>query len=837
MSFLDRIMNKKSFFITAVLVLSFASAGYAQPWDGNGVEGDPYQIWDAEDMQAIGANPVYWDAHFLLMADIDLSAYTGTSYNIIGSGVHFAGVFDGNNHTISNFTYDSTGTNCIGLFGQIKDPNAEVKDLGLINPDVNAGSVYCVGSLAGSFWAGTISGCYVEGGSVTGGHYVGGLVGDTMIYGYISNSYYEGNVTGEDAIGGLVGWNNSEISECHSTGNVTGENNEIGGLVGHNARDGYISNSHSEGNVTGEDWVGGLVGWNDEGYISNCHSTGEIAGFERVGGLVGWSEYGDIERCFSEGGISGHWDVGGLVGYAEGGNIQSSYSLGSVTGEFCIGGLAGYNRSNIQDCYSMCSVSGVMEIGGLVGGNPGDIHGCYSTGSVAGEDYVGGMVGYGNPDYVTDSYWDVNTSGQIDSDGGIGLTTSRMQSESTYLFWGCEGWTIDDGNDYPRLAWEGKPGEVMEGLGCGTEEDPYLVYEAIHMQMIGANERDWDKHYKLMADIDMSAYTGTGFNMIGRCYYGESFLGVFDGGGHTISNFTFDSNDVNCVGLFGSIGYSGYDTNAKVRNLGLVDPNIDAGTGLLVGSLVGSLARGAIINCYVEGGSVSGRNYVGGLVGGNSFGEISNSCSSSSVTGASKVGGLVGTGGDISNSYSAGSVAGQEDVGGLVGFSGGNIVNCYSTGSVAGDSNVGGLVGYEYPSSYSDYIACFWDSDVNPDVNGIGNTTDPNVVGLPTVLMQTESTFTDAGWDFVGEVINGPNDIWDICEGTNYPKLAWSIPAGDFICPDGVNMLDFAILGDAWFTDPNMSNWDPACDISEPNDNCIDGLDLDVFTDNYLTGF
>lgn len=40
----------------------------------------------------------------------------------------------------------------------------------------------------------------------------------------------------------------------------------------------------------------------------------------------------------------------------------------------------------------------------------------------------------------------------------------------------------------------------------------------------------------------------------------------------------------------------------------------------------------------------------------------------------------------------------------------------------------------------------FWGSEVNLDVNGTGNTDDPNTVGLPTALMQTESTFTDAGW-------------------------------------------------------------------------------------------
>ena len=63
-------MNKKSVLITAAMVLVFTSAGYGQPWDGNGVDGDPYQIWTAEEMQAIGADANYWDAHFVLMADI-----------------------------------------------------------------------------------------------------------------------------------------------------------------------------------------------------------------------------------------------------------------------------------------------------------------------------------------------------------------------------------------------------------------------------------------------------------------------------------------------------------------------------------------------------------------------------------------------------------------------------------------------------------------------------------------------------------------------------------------------------------------------------------------------
>jgi hypothetical protein len=51
-----------------------------------------------------------------------------------------------------------------------------------------------------------------------------------------------------------------------------------------------------------------------------------------------------------------------------------------------------------------------------------------------------------------------------------------------------------------------------------------------------------------------------------------------------------------------------------------------------------------------------------------------------------------------------------------------------------------------------------------------------------------------------------------------------------------VNMLDFAALGDAWMSEAGDLNWDPACDISEPADNVIDGLDLAVFVESWLEG-
>jgi len=63
------------------------------------------------------------------------------------------------------------------------------------------------------------------------------------------------------------------------------------------------------------------------------------------------------------------------------------------------------------------------------------------------------------------------------------------------------------------------------------------------------------------------------------------------------------------------------------------------------------------------------------------------------------------------------------------------------------------------------------------------------MLGLPTTQMQTKSTFTDAGWDFV--------EIWLINEGATYPVLRQEIRCD--LNGDGVvNLLDFAIFAGHW---------------------------------------
>ena len=121
-----------------------------------------------------------------------------------------------------------------------------------------------------------------------------------------------------------------------------------------------------------------------------------------------------------------------------------------------------------------------------------------------------------------------------------------------------------------------------------------------------------------------------------------------------------------------------------------------------VGGLVGKNFRSTVSNSYATG-AVKGEAFVGGLVGYKNNGTVSGSYAMGSVTGSSTVGGLVGWNsgqGNISNSYATGSVTGNDYVGGLVGSNWVSTVsNSYATGSVTGDEGVGGLVGYNYHQS------------------------------------------------------------------------------------------------------------------------------------------
>jgi len=236
------------------------------------------------------------------------------------------------------------------------------------------------------------------------------------------------------------------------------------------------------------------------------------------------------------------------------------------------------------------------------------------------------------------------------------------------------------------------------GGGGGTRENPYLIRTAEHLQALGGHARDWDRHFRLTADIDLSQYDGLAdrpaFKIIGT--WEEPFTGTFDGKGHWISNLRISLPiKVRDIGLFGHV----YGENAEIKDLGLQGPEVKVRTRGFTGTLVGSLLKGTLSNCCVEGGTITGESVcVGGLVGSTNGGKLVNCMSSTRIhVDGGHVGGLLGTSvhGTVMGCHFAGSVFGNSRyVGSLVGSNiRGTVAHCRISADVARDMGVVNLVG------------------------------------------------------------------------------------------------------------------------------------------------
>ena len=203
---------------------------------GSGTKENPYLIYNAEDMKKIAAMPTEQN-YYKLMNDID---YNNKHYYMIGTyssafgGKSFAGTFEGGSHTLKNINV--YGYNYIGLFGHVR--GSDIIKAGII-------------------------GLNVENIKVNGNGFVGGVAG------YI-HSY-------------------ADINEVTVSGNVSGEANNIGGIVGYIYNENYsvnvtsvISNTNVTGNAKTSDYIGGIAG-----YVNNFNSSTKITGIIESGTISG----------------------------------------------------------------------------------------------------------------------------------------------------------------------------------------------------------------------------------------------------------------------------------------------------------------------------------------------------------------------------------------------------------------------------------------------------------------------------------------------------------------------------------------------------------------------
>lgn len=289
-------------------------------------------INSAEELKVLAAST---DAEVLgknyrLKKDINLE---GKEFSGIGSSAHpFTGIFDGQNHTVSNFVIMGSGEGT-GFFNVIL--GATVKNLKLEKAAITGTDN--VGALVG--WAkvqldkenmkdnvaNLVGNCSASG-TVKGEKQVGGLVGlndgkydkDTLfsISSSVNKGSFDGTVVGDYKIGGLVGDNEGTITKGDVSGKVEAAESArtaamVGGFVGDNA--GSVYDGATSATVSGNNSVGGFAGISD-GIVKNCYSTGNVKGSSYVGGFAG--SISKAENVIGAGTVTVTGDS--LTGYAGG---------------------------------------------------------------------------------------------------------------------------------------------------------------------------------------------------------------------------------------------------------------------------------------------------------------------------------------------------------------------------------------------------------------------------------------------------------------------------------------------------------------------------------------
>jgi len=300
--------------------------------------------------------------HYVLGNDLDLG---GLEWLPVGTpGDPFAGDFDGQGHTISNFQITLVNDGFAGLFGSVSgniaDTNVADFTIDVATTDLfYAGGLvaHTTGNIAGSSARGTISVANAASNTFAG-----------LLAGYAA-SYTTATMTLQEFVA-------SAVTDCYAEGSLDIASKHfafVGGLIGKTYNivltdDAAVATIEARATVY-RLYVGGLVGHAYGGLLSAHADSVDDAVFETlrcyadatitvaspgtkasVGGLFGYHQDAFIEDCFARADvvvIGTAIDVGGLVGELWSGSLSSSVARIGLTaaGEvdtLGFGGVAGF---------------------------------------------------------------------------------------------------------------------------------------------------------------------------------------------------------------------------------------------------------------------------------------------------------------------------------------------------------------------------------------------------------------------------------------------------------------------------------------------------------------
>jgi len=773
-------------FLLAVSTLTVCGADPALTLKGSGTENDPWQISTKDDVVQLakacqsgtnGATSGHYEGKFFKMtADIDMSGVTdfygiGTAPISMTSGTayYFGGNFDGGGYRIKNLKicaakFDATTGIIIskitannsrantGFFGTLK--NATVKNL-TIDKSCDYIGYSNMGGIAGRIEEGTgkttVSNCVNEATIHAYDNSVGGIIGYVYRYKFtsgeilIENCFNKGNIysTGQYA-GGIIGRGDRlHMRNCMNIGRITG------GLFDNKSDDTAIGQSYYggiAGSITGmvmtdvmnagpvtntSDYCGGIAGTMQSqkddtdknnidtvGSITKCVNTGTVMSPALVlkGAITGCNGYGS-KLTYPVEFSSVYYDaqLNGLAGNAAGEGVTTGIN-GLATGVLTNGnaqeGLGQEWKFRKGFYPTLQSFQG--EATDAAAASYFVMPQGMTTSDFSGEATLSTSLAGMNFKMAKGEYIKI-------ANGKITLAATKAIVKDTVI--------VSKGDFQTRIPMRHIPGQIFEGKGTATE--PYLLSTKTDLMNLAETVNGLLKHFdntyfKMTADIDLGGdqnFKGIGVHPGRKPEETYWFAGIFDGAGHTVSNFKAEYEMYNASdkaitaagGAYESLGFFGtLGETAVVKNLNL-DQTCSIIGSAHIGGIAGRMLVGAQIdNCSFAGVVKAQGGYVGGIAGsmesagdGTYTSAIRNCVFSGEVNSDHQYGGGIAgySKSLIENCASAGIVksfmfkttstflSNHNNIGGIAGYNAGEMRNCANYSDVEAHNNVGGIVG------------------------------------------------------------------------------------------------------------------------------------------------
>lgn len=519
-----------------------------------------------------------------------------------------------------------------------------------------------------------------------------------------------------------------------------------GGIIGCVTKSTTLDNCTNYGIVSHKSAAGGIAGWND-GSINNCHTYATLGtqqdGYAYLGGIVGINNRTVTDSAPAASiTVRGRYIIGGVAGLNLT-NASITYNTSNTSDSIpvtvqaneCAGGVAGVNCGNIVLGSTTLRVNITAEsyAGGIAGSNNtrnatiASIEGGNVTGTVtATKNYAGGAAGANYANITNVTLVDGACVRANDQFAGGIAGSNRAGNGQNGTITGCTNTAGQTGNNYTVYATNGNAG----GIAGSNESGAQIVDSVVGGVKIG------------VAKCDAAAIAANNFGIItggtvGSCditFAGESIGAVtaINNAGATISGVTLDTDAkivfhgpaTNVGGIAGknagAIG--GCKVESPALNLNGLTARADS---ISLGGAAGVNMQDATIsettvtlnitdnlNKYKNLGGVAGENADGGTLFECTYqgalGQANTAASDNITTGAANVldtvGGIVGLNNGKVEECSVPKITLQ-----VMGASGLSDSQTYAE-KLKSASSVGGIAGRNNSTITSCYVATAKDS-------------------------------------------------------------------------------------------------------------------------------